>query len=329
MFVIVVTGGAGLIGSALIWGLNQKGITDIIVVDHLGQSDKWRNLVGLNFAEYYDRAEFIEKLESGFFESALDAILHMGACSSTTETDADYLMENNYRYTLRIAKWRERHSSCRLVYASSAATYGLGEQGYCDDESSIEKLKPLNMYGYSKQLFDLRAKREGWFNDIAGLKFFNVFGPNEYHKGSMRSVICKAFAEVRDKHEISLFKSHNENYKDGEQLRDFIYVKDVVDITLFVLENRGVNGLFNVGTGVVSSWNDIADAMFKAVGAKGKINYVPMPENLRGKYQYYTCADMDKLSKLGCTHKCMPIEESISDYLNNYLINNSTLSTVG
>ena len=219
---IVVTGGAGFIGSAIVWHLNQRGYRDILVVDHLGESEKWKNLVSLRFEDYLDRYDFIEKLENGFFENHIKVIFHMGACSSTTEKNADYLMENNYRYTARLAEWRESHPACRLIYASSAATYGDGRQGYKDDEETLARLRPLNMYGYSKHLFDLLAMRKGWLSKIAGLKYFNVYGPNEYHKGDMRSVINKAYPVARNQGFIRLFKSHREDYRDGEQVRDFV-----------------------------------------------------------------------------------------------------------
>lgn len=325
---IVITGGAGFIGSALLWRLNKIGLKEIIVVDHLGSSEKWKNLVGLSYLDYLDREVFIEKLERGDYGNSLELILHMGACSATTELNADYLVENNYRFTKRIAEWRENHSNCRFIYASSAATYGNGDEGYNDDEVSINKLRPLNMYGYSKHMFDLLAKDRGWFSDIVGLKYFNVFGPNEYHKGDMKSVICKAFKTVRDKSVMSLFKSYNSQYADGEQKRDFIYVKDVVEMVLFFMEHKEVNGLFNIGTGIARSWNDVANSMFKALNKESQIDYISMPETIRDKYQYFTCADMEKLQAVGCNHKCMSLEDSISDYIQNYLINDRYLSEV-
>ncbi len=228
---IVVTGGAGFIGSALIWALNQRGRDDILVVDRLGATDQWRNLAGLRFADYMDKDAFIEDLEAGRFAETIEAILHMGACSSTTETDADYLMANNYGYTARIAAWQASRPACRLVYASSAATYGDGANGYADDESRLDALRPLNMYGFSKHCFDLRARREGWLKAIVGLKYFNVFGPNEGHKGAMRSVINKAYVGVRDTGRMVLFKSHRTDCAHGEQRRDFIYVMAAASLT--------------------------------------------------------------------------------------------------
>lgn len=317
---IVVTGGAGFIGSALVWGLNQKGEDDILIVDSLSESENWRNLISLRYRDYLDKEQFIVALEKNNFGNTLDAIIHMGACSSTTEKDARYLVENNYRYTARIGRWQEAHSKCRFIYASSAATYGNGDQGYTDNEEGLVLLKPLNMYGYSKQMFDLYAQRRGWFSRITGLKYFNVFGPNENHKGDMRSVINKVYPGVCNKGTISLFKSYRSDYKDGEQCRDFLYIKDAVAMTLFFLERPDVNGLFNVGTGKAQTWNDVARAIFKAMGKKTNIDYIPMPEDLKNKYQYYTCADMKKMrAAAGYTHQCMALEDAIEDYICTYL----------
>lgn len=316
---IVITGGAGFIGSAIAWKLNTRNIDDLLIVDHLGESEKWKNLVSLRYLDYLDRYDFIEKLEKGYFGDQIEAVFHLGACSSTTERNADFLMENNYRYTARIADWQSRHRSCRFIYASSAATYGDGEQGYSDDEANIHKLRPLNMYGYSKQLFDLLARRNGWLNQIVGLKYFNVYGPNEYHKGDMRSVPSKAYPAVRDQGIMKLFQSHRPDYADGEQKRDFIYIKDAVEMTLFFYDRPEVSGLFNVGTGKARSWNQLASALFHASEQPLNIEYISMPEHLREKYQYYTCADMKKLQEAGCGHKCMPIRDSMEDYVRCYL----------
>jgi ADP-L-glycero-D-manno-heptose 6-epimerase len=325
---IVVTGGAGLIGSALLWRLNGRGYDDILVVDHLDESDKWRNLRGLRFSDYLDRDAFISRLESGAFGNGIEAILHLGACSATTERDTGYLMENNYRYTLRIAQWREEHPATRLIYASSAATYGDGAQGYVDDENTLDSLRPLNMYGYSKHFFDLTAGKRGWLGRIVGLKYFNVFGPNEEHKGDMRSVINKAFPEVRDKGLMRLFKSHRADYRDGEQVRDFVYVKDAVEMTLFFLDNPDRNGLYNIGTGTARSWNDVAAALFAAVGKPVRTEYVAMPDAIRDKYQYHTQADLTKLRAAGCSHRCMPLDAAIAEYARTYLMHDRLLADV-
>jgi len=315
---IIVTGGAGFIGSAIVWKLNQRGITDILVTDHLGSSEKWKNLVNLQFNDYCDRDEFIEKLEAGAFNGSVSAIFHMGACSATTERNADYLMENNFHYTVRLARWALA-DKCRFIYASSAATYGAGEHGYDDTHGKLGILKPLNMYGYSKHLFDLYALRQGWLDKIAGMKFYNVFGPNEYHKGDMKSLVCKSFPVIRDKGEISLFKSHIEKYRDGEQVRDFIYVKDAVEMVMHFLDNSNVNGIFNIGTGQENTWNSLAGAMFKSCGKPLNVKYIDMPEQIRDKYQYYTKADSEKLSVNGCMHVCRSLTDAIDDYVNNYL----------
>ncbi len=321
---IIVTGGAGFIGSAIVWKLNQMGMNDIIITDHLGTSEKWRNLVNLKYNDYLDRDAFIKKLEAGEFNSSVDAIFHMGACSATTERNADYLIENNFHYTLRLAKWAISNR-CRFIYASSAATYGDGEFGYDDTHMKFYSLKPLNMYGYSKHLFDLYALRMGWLDRMVGLKFFNVFGPNEYHKGDMMSLVCKSYPKIRDTGEISLFKSHVNEYKDGEQVRDFIYVKDAVEMVMYFFKNDSVNGVFNIGTGREHSWNDLANAMFKACGKPFNVRYTDMPEQIREKYQYFTKANMDKLAVHGCTHKCMSMDDAINDYINNYLKHNRYL----
>lgn len=321
---IIVTGGAGFIGSAIVWKLNQRGITDILVTDHLGTSEKWKNLVNLRFNDYCDRDIFIEKLEAGAFNGSVSAIFHMGACSATTEKDADYLMENNFHYTVRLSQWAIAQG-CRFIYASSAATYGAGECGYEDDHAKLGDLRPLNMYGYSKHLFDLYAQRLGWLDKIAGLKFFNVFGPNEYHKGDMKSLVCKSFPMIRDKGEISLFRSHVAEYKDGEQVRDFIYVKDVVEMVMFFLDNRNANGIFNIGTGQENTWNSLAGAMFASSGKPFKVNYIDMPQQIRDKYQYYTKADNVKLSASGCMHACRSLTDAIDDYIKNYLVENRHL----
>ncbi|EKD81498.1 MAG: hypothetical protein ACD_39C01781G0003, partial [uncultured bacterium] len=253
---ILVTGGAGFIGSVIVWALNQRGIDDIIIVDHLGTSDKWKNLTGLRFADYCEKADFLSYLDKGAFDDhKLEAVLHLGACSSTTETDASYLIKNNFEFSKALALWATSNRA-RFIYASSAATYGDGEQGFDDNPAEIEKLTPLNMYGYSKQLFDLWLKRKGLLDKCVGIKYFNVFGPNEYHKGSMRSFILKSFEQISQSGEVQLFKSHRPDYGDGEQLRDFIYVKDAAAMTLHFLDNQA-GGLFNVATGVARNWNDL------------------------------------------------------------------------
>ncbi|MDP8231890.1 MAG: ADP-glyceromanno-heptose 6-epimerase, partial [Candidatus Zophobacter franzmannii] len=287
---IIVTGGAGFIGSAMLAKLNAKGREDIIVVDSLKSSDKWKNLQGKRFDDYLDKSEFISKLDC--FKSA-DAIIHMGACSSTTETDADYLMANNFKYSKTLAEW-SKANSVRFIYASSAATYGSGEKGYCDNE--IYGLKPLNMYGYSKQLMDEYLVKSGLYKHCVGFKFFNVFGPNEYHKGEMKSVVYKAYHQILKEGKVSLFKSYQDEYGDGEQMRDFIYVKDVVDVMYKFLEQKDWFGIFNLGTGKAKSWNELVSAVFRAMNLPETIDYIEMPDYLKAKYQYFTEADMSNLT---------------------------------
>lgn len=312
---IIVTGGAGFIGSALVWDLNQRGIDDILIVDHLGTSEKWKNCVGLKFRDYCERDTFLEQLHAGMFDP-VEAVLHMGACSSTTERDATFLINNNFEYTKAVALYCVDHG-IRFVYASSGATYGAGEQGYSD--ASIDTLKPLNMYGYSKHLFDLWAERHGLLETIVGVKFFNVFGPNEYHKGSMRSLVNKTYNQVLSHGKMQLFKSCHPDYKDGEQKRDFIYVKDAVEMTLFFLDKKKVGGIFNIGTGIPRTWNDLARALFAAMGKKECIEYVDMPEELKGKYQNFTQADITKLRSVRYAHPLYSLEHAVKEYVQQYM----------
>ena len=320
---IVVTGAAGFIGSCLVAKLNELGRTDLIVVDHYeNESDpKKRNLSGKKYLRYFDKAEYLKLLRRDSFDFDVSCIFHMGACSSTTLQDADYFEKNNYEYSAEVAKLALKYN-IRLVYASSAATYGDGEIGYSDDEARIPQLKPLNFYGLSKQKFDLWVLNNAYQNKMAGLKFFNVFGPNEYHKEDMRSVVAKAYDGVISEGNIRLFKSYKKEYKDGEQKRDFIYVKDVVDVMIFLMQQPKVNGIFNVGTGEASSWNELANALFKAVHKKPCIEYIEMPEILQSRYQYYTQAGMHKLRAAGYTKLFLSLEEAILDYC-QYLKNKS------
>ena len=318
---IIVTGGAGFIGSAIIWKLNTMGVKDILAVDNLASSSKWTNLRGLSFYDYMERDSFIELIKSGAFKNdRIDCVIHMGACSSTTEADCRYLLHNNYEYTKTLA-WFCADNGIRFIYASSAATYGAGENGFSDDDCVMEKLRPLNMYGYSKQLFDLYAKSNGLLDKIVGLKFFNVFGPNEYHKKDMRSLVNKAYHQIKETGAISLFKSHVPEYEHGEQLRDFIYVKQAVERVMYFVEHRDRNGIFNIGSAKANSWNQLAKAIFKALKMKAKINYIDMPVEIRDKYQYYTKADMSKFeaASAGANLKAFTLEEAVKDYVLNYL----------
>jgi len=318
---IVVTGGAGFIGSALIAALNRRGVTDILVVDKLGCDQRWKNLRNLAFADYVEKDDFLEMLLEANAPPGIKAVLHMGACSDTTENDASYLIKNNYEYTKLLAQWAT-DSAVRFIYASSAATYGDGSAGFKDDHDKLETLRPLNMYGYSKHLFDLWARRTGLLKKIVGLKYFNVFGPNEYHKADMRSFVLKAFEQINAKGRVGLFKSYNPKYADGEYLRDFLYVNDAVDMTLFFLDSPQTAGLFNIGTAKARTWNDMVKAVFAALDKKPNIEYIEMPPNLRPQYQYFTEADITKLRTAGYNKKTTPLEDAIKDYIQNYLTPN-------
>jgi ADP-L-glycero-D-manno-heptose 6-epimerase len=315
---VLVTGGAGFIGSALIWALNRRGCQDIVVCDILGTDAKWRNLVPLRFADYVEAETLQPKLDSGAL-GKFDLILHMGACSSTTERDASYLIRNNYAFTKDLCAWALANKA-RFVYASSAATYGDGSVGMSDAPSQLEKLQPLNMYGYSKHLFDLHAQRAGFLTKIVGLKYFNVFGPNENHKGDMRSLVNKSYAQVQNESVIQLFKSCRKDFRDGEQKRDFLYVKDAVEMTLHLAATRRAGGLFNIGSGQARPWIDLANAVFGALERKPRIKFIEMPKTIRDKYQYFTQANISKLRAAGYKSKITPLEDAVSDYVRNYLV---------
>jgi ADP-L-glycero-D-manno-heptose 6-epimerase len=315
---ILVTGGAGFIGSALVWALNRHGCDNLVVCDILGTNEKWRNLTPLRFADYVEAADLLPRLQSGAL-GKFDLVLHMGACSATTEKDATYLIKNNYEFTRDLAVWSLANKS-RFVYASSAATYGDGSAGMEDNEMQLDKLRPLNMYGYSKHLFDLYAKRAGFLNHIAGLKYFNVFGPNEDHKGDMRSLVHKSFAQVQGKGVIQLFKSYRKEYKDGEQKRDFLYVKDCVAMTLHVAATPKANGLFNIGSGGARTWVDLSNAVFTALKRKPSIKFIEMPETIRDKYQYFTQANLLRLRGAGYAAPVTSLENAVHDYARKYLV---------
>lgn len=312
----IVTGGSGLIGSSLVWGLNRAGIDDILAVDHLGNTtDKWKNLAPLRFSDYMERETFREMLRAGKFAGCrIEGVLHMGACSATTERDASYLIDNNFKYTCELAEFCIG-AGIRFLYASSCATYGDGSRGYVDDESKIEELRPMNMYGYSKQLFDLWAKRRGYLKSITGCKFSNVYGPNERHKGNMRSVVCRAFEQITATGKLQLFKSYRPEYADGEQKRDFLYVKDAVRMVLNLFNSSSAAGLYNIGSGRAETWNALARASFAALGRPVTIEYIEMPESLRDRYQYYTRAEMGKYHSLGFSDEATSLEEAIADYM--------------
>jgi ADP-L-glycero-D-manno-heptose 6-epimerase len=324
---IVVTGGAGFIGSAIVAALNQRGLDDILVVDELASSDKWKNLRALAFADYMEKEDFLELVIDGGLPEEIDTIFHMGACSSTTERDVSFLIRNNFEYTKWLAQWCVDNDA-RFIYASSAATYGDGAQGFDDDESQLQILRPLNPYGYSKQIFDLWARQQELLDRIVGLKYFNVFGPNEYHKADMRSYVLKGFEQIRATGKLKLFKSGDPQYADGEYVRDFIYVKDAVAMTLFFMDHPDVNGIYNVGTGQARTWNDYVKAIFTAMDKTPDIEYIDMPASISGQYQYYTQANMTKLQQAGYNQPCLALEDSIKDYVQNYLMTGDYLSGV-
>ncbi len=312
----LITGAAGLIGGAIISELNSRGETDILAVDHLGTSEKWKNLRSLRFDDYMEKDD-LRALLDGSGLDRIGAVIHMGACSSTTETDASYLVHNNFEFTKKLACEAVRRG-IPMVYASSAATYGAGENGYSDNEDGIEKLRPLNMYGYSKQLTDLWARRRGYLKHLTAVKFTNVFGPNEHHKGPMRSMVLRSWEQIRAEGKVRLFRSYLPQYADGEQKRDFIYVKDAAKMVLALLEKKA-HGIYNIGSGRAETWNSLVNAAFAALGKTPQIEYIDMPEQLKGKYQYYTCADMTKFQSLGTGLSARPLAESVKDYLLNHL----------
>ena len=321
----VVTGAAGFIGRNAVAELNRRGQRELLLVDRLGTDERWKNLVGLNYEEILSPEEFLARLR-GRGEKPLpeiDGIVHLGACSATTEKDADYLLSNNYAYTRELCEWSLAHQ-VKFVYASSAATYGDGSRGYDDSDYLTPTLEPLNMYGYSKHMFDLWALKHELFwkqpVPIVGLKYFNVYGPYEDHKGDMRSVVNKSFGQISEGGHVQLFKSHKPEYRDGEQMRDFVYVKDAVDVTLYFLERRDLGGLYNCGGGVARTWVDLATAVYSATGKKPEIEFIDMPEELRGKYQYFTQATSEKLKAAGYTQPFTTLEDGVRDYVTTYLL---------
>lgn len=318
---ILITGGAGFIGSVLAKELNRLGHDDLVIVDKLEESEKWKNLRGLKYLEYIHADE----LFSGEYDDLIaeaDLVFHMGACSSTTEKNMDFLMKNNVAYTQALFRFAAT-KNIPFIYASSAATYGDGVDGYSDEALKIPKLLPLNPYGYSKQLVDEwvlkeEKKPDHWF----GLKFFNVYGPNEYHKEEMRSLVHKAFHQIKDTGKVKLFKSHKAGFKDGEQLRDFIYVKDVVRAMILLADpdKASFSGIYNMGTGKARSFLDLVNATFKSMNVNPSIEYIDMPLSIRNQYQYFTEANMDRFMKVIPDFKFTPIEDGVRDYVTNYLM---------
>ncbi len=332
---ILVTGGAGFIGSALVWALNRRGCTDIVVADFLeagktwhgqvplaaGREDKQRNLRALKFADYVEADVFRDRMSAGPQAfGRFGTVFHLGACSSTTESNGAYLDDNNLAYTRELAAWALAQNA-RFIYASSAATYGDGSAGMDDKDENLARLKPLNLYGRSKHQFDLYAQREGLLSRVVGLKYFNVFGPDEDHKGDMRSLVHKAYQQILADGRVRLFKSHRPDYRDGEQRRDFLYVKDAVEMTLHFAEQAvAAGGLYNLGSGEARTWLELVTAIFAALGRPPAIEFIDMPPQLRERYQYFTQADISKLRATGYTRPVTPLAEAVRDYVTNYLV---------
>ncbi len=326
---VLVTGGAGLIGSALVWALNRHGVTDIVIADRLGSDDRWRNLNGLRFADYLEAEDLLGRLADGRL-GRFDLVLHMGANSSTLETDMTGLVRNNFEFTKALAHGCLEQGA-RFVYASSAATYGDGQAGMRDDddEPALARLRPLNAYGFSKHLFDLYAARAGILGRIVGLKYFNVFGPNEGHKGEMRSLVHKAYHQILETGRVRLFKSHRPDYRDGEQRRDFLYVKDAAAMTLHLATAAGAGGLYNLGSGAAHTWLELAGALFAALDRPQGIDFIDMPPALRERYQYHTEAAIGKLRATGYAAPLTPLADAVRDYVQGHLVPDRRLGEVG
>lgn len=321
--VILITGAAGMIGSGVVRHLNDLGFSQLLLVDDLKQTDKWKNLIGKRFLDLISRHCLFEWLQT--HGSEVSSVIHLGACSDTMETNGDYLMENNFHFSIRLADWALSRNK-RFIYASSAATYGDGSSGFSDDENALEELKPINLYGFSKHLVDLWMKRQGVLNRVVGLKYFNVFGPNEAHKGRMASMVLKMTHIAQIEGKISLYKSNDpKQFSDGEQCRDFIYLKDAVRMSCaFILPQYSeVGGIFNIGTGSATTWNMLADSLFSALGKPSHISYIEMPRELSRQYQNYTCADMKKLTKIfGSDARTTEIPVAVREYVQNFLLRN-------
>jgi ADP-L-glycero-D-manno-heptose 6-epimerase len=316
---IIITGGAGFIGSAFLAKLNSEGIRDSVVVDGKNLGHREQLLSNKAYSDFIDKDEFISRLRADSLPHGITAIVHMGACSSTTERNVEYLRTNNIEYSKSIIEYSIK-KNIRCIYASSAASYGDGSEGYSDNEADLDRFKPLNLYGESKHLCDLWARDHGHLAKVVGLKFFNVYGPNEYYKGDMASIAWKSFNAINQTGSFSLFKSHRPDYKDGEQKRDFVYVKDCCDVMWWLLHNPQVNGIFNVGSGKARSWNDLLRAVFSAMGKEPNIRYIDMPESIRNQYQYFTEAPMQKLKAAGYAKPFHSLEEGVRDYVTQHLI---------
>ncbi len=325
----IITGGAGFIGSAICWRLNTLGNHDILIVDEDTKGTKQQNLNGLDFVDFIDKDSFLKKVQTGAINYKVDSIYHMGACSSTTENNMEYLIENNVEYSKSLGLWSIKNNT-KFIYASSAATYGDGSIGFDDDISLIHKLKPLNKYGLSKQMFDMWVIGNNYHSKFTGLKYFNVFGPNENHKGDMRSMVNKAYGQILETGKLKLFRSLKPDYKDGEQKRDFIYIKDAVEMTLFFdpfnEAGKKQTGIYNIGSGTAATWLDAANAVFASLGKDPKVEFIDIPENIKDQYQYYSKANIEKIKLAGFERGIMKLEDSISEYVKNYLVEGKYLT---
>lgn len=311
---LLLTGGAGFIGSCFLWKLNQEGITDVLIADTLTAAN-WRNLLGKRFRDFIPKDQLLARLQQGKLPR-LDAIVHLGARTDTTESNLTTLLQDNYEFSKALALYAAEHA-IRFLYASSAATYGAGEHGF--QECQLWNLRPLTPYGFSKHLFDCWAAAEGILEVAVGVKLFNVYGPNEYHKGRMASLVWQGFQQIQTSGRMRLFKSTDPRYADGEQKRDFVYVKDVVAV-LWKLLTSGLTGLYNLGTGQARSWNELAAALFAALGRPVCIEYVEMPPDLRDQYQNFTQADISKLQSTPAAHSFTPLEEGVREYVHEFLL---------
>jgi ADP-L-glycero-D-manno-heptose 6-epimerase len=316
---ILITGAAGFIGSAVACALNRQQRHDLLLCDCFGDNEKWKNILGLRFKKFIHRDELFEFLWEDPLANQIKAVVHLGACSDTTQTDMDYLLENNVNYSIGLCQWSLEHD-VRFVYASSAAVYGDGRLGFSDADDLTPKLRPLNNYGFSKWLFDMWVLENGLCNKVAGLRYFNVFGPNEYHKDRMASVVFRIFPQAVKEGKVRLFESHRPDVTHGKQARDFIYIDEAVDITLFALDNQEVSGIFNAGTGSAHTFNDLACGLFEGLGKAPVIEYFPMPEDLRDRYQYFTRADTGRLSKAGYPGREDRFKQHVARYVRDYLL---------
>ncbi|MCD6460697.1 ADP-glyceromanno-heptose 6-epimerase [bacterium] len=316
---ILITGAAGFIGSVMACRLNRRRRNDLILCDNFMNTDKWKNVVGLKFVELIAPADLFDFLRTDKKAGKIEAVIHMGACSDTTESDVDYLMDNNVRFSIELCRWAVAQGS-RFLYASSGAVYGNGNLGFSDSDELTPKLRPLNAYGFSKWVFDMWVLENGFIDKVAGLRFFNVFGPNEYHKGNMASVVFRAFALAQQEGRVRLFESHNDKYGHGDQERDFIYIDELLDTFFYLFDNKKINGIFNIGTGRTHTFRQLAISLLEALGKPENIEYFPMPEDIRDRYQYHTKADMGKLRSAGYPEQDDRFAEYVKKYVRSYLL---------